>query len=260
MAFDKIIWQDLPNETTPLNADNLNLLVQDMMVSDEYDPTSTYTVGSYCIYQNTLYKCTTEIATAEEFNAGHWTETTISNEITAMQSDVTNIESDVANLENKTQLATTITAGLMSATDKAKLDNVQSTYFSWTPTYAYTTGGGPTVANPSPYGRGIKIKANDTTSLVFVTFHLGGTITEVTSRTDAFAMIGGLPYSASTRSTCSFDDFYKGVADNHPIPTGLFGNGKSILLRNGTRGSSVERWVTGGVVEIYGSGYYITGE
>lgn len=124
MAFNKIIWQDLPNETTPLNADNLNLLVQDMMMSDEYDPTSTYTVGSYCIYQNTLYKCTTEIATAEEFNAGHWTETTISNEITAMQSDVTNIESDVANLENKTQLATTTTAGLMSATDKAKLDNV----------------------------------------------------------------------------------------------------------------------------------------
>lgn len=48
---------------------------------DAYDDTATYAVGDLCIYNNTLYKCTTAITTAEAWNASHWTATTIADEI-----------------------------------------------------------------------------------------------------------------------------------------------------------------------------------
>lgn len=48
---------------------------------DEYDNTSTYAEGDYCIYNNKMYKCTTEILTAEGWTAAHWTETSIVEEI-----------------------------------------------------------------------------------------------------------------------------------------------------------------------------------
>lgn len=48
---------------------------------DEYDNTSTYAEGDYCIYNNKMYKCTTEISTAEDWTAAHWTETSIVEEI-----------------------------------------------------------------------------------------------------------------------------------------------------------------------------------
>lgn len=48
---------------------------------DAYDDTSTYAAGDLCIYNNTLYKCTTAITTAEAWNASHWTATSIADEI-----------------------------------------------------------------------------------------------------------------------------------------------------------------------------------
>ena len=51
------------------------------MISDEYDNTATYAVGDYCIYNNTLYRCTTAISTAEDFTPAHWTETSIDAEL-----------------------------------------------------------------------------------------------------------------------------------------------------------------------------------
>ena len=48
---------------------------------DEYDNTSTYAEGDYCIYNNKMYKCTTEISTAEDWTVAHWTETSIVEEI-----------------------------------------------------------------------------------------------------------------------------------------------------------------------------------
>jgi len=51
-------------------------------ISDQYDTTKTYDVGDYCIYNNTLYKCTTEISTAEEFDSSHWTVVNVSEELT----------------------------------------------------------------------------------------------------------------------------------------------------------------------------------
>lgn len=49
--------------------------------ADAYSSSSTYKVGQLCIYNNTLYRCTTAITTAEEWTAAHWTATTIAAEI-----------------------------------------------------------------------------------------------------------------------------------------------------------------------------------
>lgn len=51
------------------------------IVADEYDNTSTYAVGDYCVYEGTLYVCNTAISTAEEWNATHWTATNVTDEI-----------------------------------------------------------------------------------------------------------------------------------------------------------------------------------
>lgn len=58
---------------------------------DAYDDTSTYSVGDLCIYNNALYKCTTAITTAEAWNANHWTETSIADEIGAINTALSDL-------------------------------------------------------------------------------------------------------------------------------------------------------------------------
>ena len=43
------------------------------MMADEYDDTATYVVGDYVIYNNQLYKCITDVTTAESFDPTKWT-------------------------------------------------------------------------------------------------------------------------------------------------------------------------------------------
>lgn len=59
-------------------------------ISDRYDPTATYAVGDYCIKDDRLYKCSTEISTAEAWNSAHWTETDVASEITSLSNNITN--------------------------------------------------------------------------------------------------------------------------------------------------------------------------
>lgn len=70
------------------NIDNAKL--EKAVVSDSYSSSSTYAVGDYCIYGNTLYKCTTAITTAEAWNSAHWTAVTVADEINELTND-TNI-------------------------------------------------------------------------------------------------------------------------------------------------------------------------
>lgn len=66
------------------NISNLNdTKLNKTVITDAYSSSSTYAVGDYCIYGNTLYKCTTAIATAEAWNSGHWTAVTVADEINA---------------------------------------------------------------------------------------------------------------------------------------------------------------------------------
>ena len=42
-------------------------------IAPDYDATSTYAVGDWCIYNGTLYQCNTAIPAAEAFDPTHWT-------------------------------------------------------------------------------------------------------------------------------------------------------------------------------------------
>lgn len=53
----------------------------DELLGDIYSSSSTYKVGDLVIYNNSLYKCNTDITTAEEWNASHWTLSTLSKEL-----------------------------------------------------------------------------------------------------------------------------------------------------------------------------------
>ena len=48
-----------------------------------YDSASTYTVGSYVLFQNTLYKCVTAVATGEAFDPTKWLAIKATDEIAA---------------------------------------------------------------------------------------------------------------------------------------------------------------------------------
>lgn len=138
----------------------------------------------------------------------------------------------------------------------------KTTYFEWTPKLScLTPSEAPIVTYTAQKGYGCKIKISDTLSLVFVSCYIGGNITAVSSGNN-YATIEGLPYSQSL-SYCvpsfNFHDFYQAVADGHPIPTG-FVNNKTIRVQNGTRGSSVDKWVVCNNFEIRGSGFYFTNQ
>lgn len=52
--------------------------INDKNLAADYDPTATYNVGDYCMYQNELCVCTTGISVAEEWNGSHWQRTRMS--------------------------------------------------------------------------------------------------------------------------------------------------------------------------------------
>lgn len=50
-------------------------------LAEEYDDTSTYSMGDFCLYHGVLYKANTNISAAEAFNPAHWDATVIGNEL-----------------------------------------------------------------------------------------------------------------------------------------------------------------------------------
>ena len=47
----------------------------------DYSSSKTYSVGEYCIYNGSLYRCTTAITTAESWTAAHWTAAAVGNDL-----------------------------------------------------------------------------------------------------------------------------------------------------------------------------------
>lgn len=54
-------------------------------VANTYSASATYAVGDYCIKDGIVYKCITAISTAEAWNATHWAEVKVMNEIESAQ-------------------------------------------------------------------------------------------------------------------------------------------------------------------------------
>jgi len=67
-----------------LDKQGLQTLINDLetsIVAEEYSSSTTYALGSYCIYNNLLYRCTTEIDTAEAWNSNHWTQIVLADDV-----------------------------------------------------------------------------------------------------------------------------------------------------------------------------------
>lgn len=70
------------NVPTPVNpGDIMTKGVTDGYITDEYNEQFTYWAGDYCIHNNTLYFCRTDIETPEPWTPSHWMATTIADEI-----------------------------------------------------------------------------------------------------------------------------------------------------------------------------------
>lgn len=88
--MEKIIFEDLPSTNTPINANNLNTVQDNVeralentggagnlkialgLDQDTYDSTATYSVGDLVIHDNIIYECNTDIDTAEEWDETKW--------------------------------------------------------------------------------------------------------------------------------------------------------------------------------------------
>lgn len=55
-------------------------------ITADYDSTSTYAAGEYCMYKGNLYKCITDIAMGEEWNVSHWQSMTVLERISEVDS------------------------------------------------------------------------------------------------------------------------------------------------------------------------------
>lgn len=77
IANEEQYSNDLTTEDKTLTGAINELLVYALNIADEYDPTSTYDVDDFCIYEGVLYKCTTAIAVAEAWTPAHWTSTLV---------------------------------------------------------------------------------------------------------------------------------------------------------------------------------------
>lgn len=76
------------NLTIPKGADGD---VSSASIASVYDATKTYAVGDYVWYSGQLYKCTTEIATAEAWTAAHWTAVKIADDVKDLKSAISEI-------------------------------------------------------------------------------------------------------------------------------------------------------------------------
>ena len=64
------------------NFQKLDAVVLAAKSAEEYDTAATYAVGVYRTKDGKLYRCTTAITAAEAWNAAHWAETSVGQELT----------------------------------------------------------------------------------------------------------------------------------------------------------------------------------
>lgn len=68
--------------------------------SDEYDTSATYNIGDYCIYNNTLYRCTTAVTAEATFDPDKWEATTIISVLNVLNQRLAALEA-LPNLDNE---------------------------------------------------------------------------------------------------------------------------------------------------------------
>lgn len=83
------------------------------VVAQTFSSNNTYAVGTYCTYQGQIYKCTTAVETAGDFDASDWTAVNVSDDLAGLISaEVTRSSGVEGSLSN---LTTTAKGNLVAA-------------------------------------------------------------------------------------------------------------------------------------------------
>ena len=64
----------------------------------DYSSSKTYSVGEYCIYSGSLYRCTTAITTAEAWTAAHWTAAVLGDDVGDLKSALNAVDGELAHI------------------------------------------------------------------------------------------------------------------------------------------------------------------
>lgn len=76
----------------------LEISANDTAIANEYNPNSTYSVGSIVMYKWDRYRCTTAISTAENFNPNKWTKVSVQSNISTIESNVSWLQTNMNNI------------------------------------------------------------------------------------------------------------------------------------------------------------------
>lgn len=118
-------------------------------LAPDYDATSTYAVGDWCIYNGTLYQCNTAIPTAEAFDPTHWTAKKVVDAFADIEDELDE------KVDTSDFLATLLPIQSGSSTNTK--DYVDSKTTVSRPTVEVTTGNTMTYNNSVKYGKMISI-------------------------------------------------------------------------------------------------------
>ena len=79
-------WETIGPQISSARFDDTN-----HMIAPEYSSTSTYNVGDYVVQSDKLYKCISAIESAEEWIAAHWTQISMSGEVSDLKSAISDL-------------------------------------------------------------------------------------------------------------------------------------------------------------------------
>ncbi len=79
-------WADADGESLKISSGSSSTIReyfdgQIMEIIEEYDENETYSIGQYVMHNELIYRCKTEITTAEEWTSAHWTRAVLANEL-----------------------------------------------------------------------------------------------------------------------------------------------------------------------------------
>lgn len=137
-SVDNTIWNKVGRETLDIGdnlTDGVNIL-SNIINAPAYSSDETYSLNSYCTYNDSLYKCTTAITVPEAWNSAHWTETTVTEELT--ETGDTKVTQTASTANQEFELLMSYTADNTSRTEGAR----KSQYAKFNPSTRNMTIGG----------------------------------------------------------------------------------------------------------------------
>lgn len=99
-AWNSLHWTQVTTGSELL-AIKSNISDVSEIIAPFYSDSATYAIGDYCIYNNHLYICNTNIQVAESWTAAHWTATDIAEELDDVQNDISTNVNNIATVNTK---------------------------------------------------------------------------------------------------------------------------------------------------------------